>query len=562
MQRKSASSFASTLFQHNFLFSCPAPNMDETTPLLQSQTHSLPQKRLLVIFPALALVQFTSFLDATAISTSLPAIASALDLGASISLVNASFLITSTSIQLINGRVSDIFGRKAALITALSIMGAGNLWSGFSATPVKLFVARAFTGFGAGAINALVQIAIADITTLEQRGYYFGMVGMAVALGNGLGPLIGGVLTQTLGWQWAFWFVCPLCVVAVVYLMAVWPTPRSTTAENKIWDKLKLVDWAGACASLVSITLLLIPISQCGPAMSWTSPAVLSMLIAGVTLFGVFLAIEWRFAKLPLLPAQVFNYNRSTNVLLCINVLIGWIYWSNLFILPLYLQNVRGLSPAQAGVFMLPMVIAHGLTSGLTGILISMLGHYKPIIVSGAICWALAALAKMHYDQSTPMWQVVVVGVLDGIGVGCSLQPVLIGILAGSDNQDRAVLTGLRNFLRDMGGATGTTVSGAVLANVLSGQLKMKISDSLIVKLISSAFALKDLHLTDEEMEMIIQAYMKGLHAVFVIFAVLISIHLCSCLSLRDYGLKQGKVQQQKRYIEQGDTVHNGHEEQ
>lgn len=232
--------------------------MDEATPLLQSQAHSLSQRRLLVIFPALALVQFLSFLDATAISTSLPAIASALDLGASISLVGASFLITSTSIQLINGRLSDIFGRKASLITALSIMGAGNLWSGFSTTPVKLFVARAFTGFGAGAINALVQIAIADITTLEQRGYYFGMVGMAVALGNGLGPLIGGVLTQTMGWQWAFWFVCPLCVIAVLYLMAVWPTPRSMPAENRIWDKLKLVDWAGACASLVSITLLLV----------------------------------------------------------------------------------------------------------------------------------------------------------------------------------------------------------------------------------------------------------------------------------------------------------------
>lgn len=147
------------------------------------------------------------------------------------------------------------------------------------------------------------------------------------------------------------------------------------------------------------------------------------MLIAGAMLFGVFLAIEWRFAKLPLLPAQLFNYNYSTNVLICINVLIGWIYWSNLFILPLYLQNVRGLSPAKAGVLMLPMVIAHGLTSGLTGILISMLGHYKPIIVSGAICWALAALAKVHYDQSTPIWQIIVVGVFDGIGVGCSLQP-------------------------------------------------------------------------------------------------------------------------------------------
>ncbi|KAK4152719.1 major facilitator superfamily transporter [Chaetomidium leptoderma] len=543
--------------------------MDETTPLLQSQQHhSLSQRRLLVVFPALALIHFTSFLDQTAISTSLPAIASALGLGASsVSLVGASFLITSTSIQLINGRLSDIFGRKAALVAALAIMGAGNLWSGFAATGVQLFVARAFTGFGAGAINALVQIAIADITTLEQRGYYFGMVGMAVAAGNGLGPLVGGGLTQTIGWQWAFWFVCPLCVVGISYLMAVWPSSRSgsasaSAAQDRIWDKLKLVDWAGAWASLFSIALLLIPISQCGSTMSWASPAAMSMLIAGTMLFGVFLAVEWRFAKLPLLPARLFYYNRSTNILIGANILIGWIYWGNLFLLPLYLQNVRGASPAQAGVLMLPMVITHGLTSGLTGVLISMLGHYKPIIVAGAVCWALGALAKTQFDQATPIWQIVVVGVLDGIGVGCSLQPVLIGMLAGSDTEDRAVLTGLRNFVRDMGGATGTTVSGTILSNVLSGQLRGRISDRLIGQLISSPFALEDLPLTGEERDMITRAHMAGFHAAFTSFAVLTALHLFSCVWIRDYGLKQGKARQQQQEHVEEERVQSSREEQ
>lgn len=157
--------------------------------------------------------------------------------------------------------------------------------------------------------------------------------------------------------------------------------------------------------------------------MSWASPAAILMLIAGVIIFGVFLAIEWRFAQLPLLPARLFYRNRSTNILICVNVFIGWIYWGNLFVVPLYLQNVWGLRPTEAGVLMLPMVITHGLTSALTGILTSILGHYKPIIVTGAISWFLAALAKMSYDQATPSWKIVVVSVLDGIGVGCSLQP-------------------------------------------------------------------------------------------------------------------------------------------
>lgn len=397
--------------------------MDEGTPLLQNQLHYLPRHRLLVIFPALALIQFISFLDQTAIATSLPAIASAIDAGASISLVGASFLITSTSIQLINGRLSDILGRKACLVIALTIMGLGNLLSGFCTTPKELFAARAFTGFGAGAINALVQIAIADITTLDQRGYYFGIVGVAVALGNGLGPVVGGLLTDSAGWQWSFWFVCPLTTVAIIYLVLVWPSSETTIATEKVSDKLKLVDWGGAATSLAAIALLLVPISQVGSTMAWGSPVLISMLVASMVLFAAFFLIEFRLASLPMLPSHLFQYGRSTNILIFINILIGWIFWGNLFVMPLYLQNIRGFNPGKAGLFILPMLIAHGLTSALTGIIVSACGHYKHVIVTGAVCWLIAAMMKLQYNQTTPMWMFVLICLFDGIGVGCSLQP-------------------------------------------------------------------------------------------------------------------------------------------
>ncbi|KAJ5205355.1 Major facilitator superfamily domain general substrate transporter [Penicillium cf. griseofulvum] len=511
--------------------------MDESTPLLQNQNHHLPQHRLLVIFPALALIQFTSFLDQTAIATSLPAISSALNTGASISLVGASFLITSTSIQLINGRLSDIFGRKLCLATALTIMGLGNLFSGFCQTPMQLFASRAFTGLGAGAINALVQIAIADITTLEQRGYYFGIIGTAVAFGNGLGPVIGGLLTESVGWQWSFWFVCPLCAVAVIYLLLVWPSSKNTSSSEKTFDKLKLVDWPGAWLSLAAISLFLIPVSQGGSGLAWNSPILIAMLVASAVLFGTFFVVEFRWAKLPMLPKHLFGYGRSTNILILGNILIGWIFWGNLFITPLYLQNIRAYSPGQAGLFILPMVVAHGLTSALTGIIISACGRYKVVIVTGAVSWAIAAVVKLHYNQHTPMWLFMIVCVFDGVGVGCSLQPVLIGLFAGSDTKDRAVLTGLRNFIRDMGGAVGTT--GKKSHPVI--QLAPKFSPGLIAQLTSSVFALKDLNLSEEQVQMISNSYMDGIHGVFLSYSALIAVYLCACLFIEDYGLKTNK---------------------
>lgn len=121
---------------------------------------------------------------------------------------------------------------------------------------------------------------------------------------------------------------------------------------------------------------------------------------------------------------HLFKYGRSTNILLAANIFIGWVFWANLFYMPLYLQNVRGYSPAVAGSYILPMVIAHGATSGLTGILVAALGHYMPIIRTGVGLWAVAACVKtVFYDQTSPVWMIFVIGIFEGFGVGCCLQP-------------------------------------------------------------------------------------------------------------------------------------------
>ncbi|GAB1193858.1 hypothetical protein APSETT444_003093 [Aspergillus pseudonomiae] len=474
----------------------------EETPLFKDskdhQSHILPRKQLLVIFPALALIHFTSFLDQTALSTSLPAIAAGLNTGSSISWVSASFLTTSTSIQLINGRLSDIFGRKTCLLGALTIMALGNLLGGWSQTPAQLYATRALSGLGAGALNALVQIAISDITTLAQRGYYFGILGVAVALGNGLGPVVGGVLTEKASWRWAFWFVCPLAVAAATYFGLVFP---SSGMSDDVRTKLRRVDWFGVFTSMMAIVLILVP----------------SRMLTG--------------------QVRVFKYNYSTNILLFANIVIGWVFWGNLFYIPLYFQNVRGWSPGTSGSLILPMVIAHGITSGLSGLIISWTGRYKVVISTGVGMWMLAAAAKSFYTQQTALWILELGGIFEGIGVGCSFQPVMVGLLAGSDKSDRAVVTGFRNFIRDMGGSIGVTVSGAILNNVLHNDLKGRFSDALISKITSSAFASRDLNLTDEDWELISDAYMHGLRAVFSVFAVLILLFFALILCIKDYGL-------------------------
>jgi MFS family permease len=138
-------------------------------------------------------------------------------------------------------------------------MAVGNLASGYCDTAGGLYVTRGISGFGAGALNALVQISISDFTTLEERGYYFGIVGIAVGLGNGLGPLIGGALTEAAGWRWAFWFICPLALVSVIYLMLVMP---GTGRKEGVGEKVGRVDWVGVGCSMVAVVLVLVGLAS------------------------------------------------------------------------------------------------------------------------------------------------------------------------------------------------------------------------------------------------------------------------------------------------------------
>ncbi|EKG13354.1 Tetracycline resistance protein TetB/drug resistance transporter [Macrophomina phaseolina MS6] len=213
--------------------------------------------RLIVILSALAFTLFVSFVDQTSVSTALPAIAKDLNAFESISWVGTSFLIANTSFQLINGRLSDIFGRRACLLICMVILAVGDLLCGFAKSAVTLYIFRGIAGIGAGGINSLVMIIFSDLTTLKQRGKYQGLMEVNIALGNGIGPLIGGAFSQSdAGWRWTFWFVVPVtCVAGIAVFLA---TPKSAVSQGRIIDKAKMIDYPGMLLSLAGVIFLLV----------------------------------------------------------------------------------------------------------------------------------------------------------------------------------------------------------------------------------------------------------------------------------------------------------------
>ncbi|RDW74160.1 MFS general substrate transporter-61 [Coleophoma crateriformis] len=509
--------------------------VDSDAQSLSNQTNLLTTRQLMIALPALSLSLFVSFIDQTSISTSIPALSADLNAGSSTSWVGGSFLIASTAFQLINGRLSDIFGRKICLLVCLGLLATGDLLCGFATSANMLFVFRAIAGIGAGGVNSVAMIIVSDITTLESRGKYQGILGAVIALANGTGPFLGGVLVEKASWRWVFWIIPPLTVPAILIIWAFLPLKHDSGEYMK---KIGRIDFIGVILNIGAVLMILIPVSGGGLTYAWNSAFVIAMIICGGLLAVVFLLYEWKFAKIPIMPLHITLYP-SCGLLYFQNFFTGLVFFGNFFYLPIYFQSIRGYTAIESGALLLPLIIATSCSSLIAGQIMSRTGYYKLVIVAGFMIWSIGGGLKCLYHRHTPLRTLIASGIVEGIGVGFTLQPTLVAILANSRQTDRAVATGLRNFVRTIGGSTGLAVSGAILNNTLRTKLSglSFITPALLDTLSSSTYGLSSLGLTAEEKNSVLDAYMAGLEHIYLLYVCSTGLNLLISIFIRDTSL-------------------------
>lgn len=225
---------------------------------LHDQTNILPLRKLLVVFATLAVTLLVSFIDQNGISITLPTIAADLDAGATISWAGTSSLIANTTFQMLYGRFSDIFGRKAVFLSAIGLLAFADLLCGLSQNAAMFYVFRGIAGIGGGGITNLAMIIVSDVVTLEQRGKYQGILGSMVGLGNVLGPFLAAAFVERATWRAFFWMLSPLGVIVGIISYFFLP---SKPAEEDFMESAKKIDYAGSLTSSLGVILLLIPIS-------------------------------------------------------------------------------------------------------------------------------------------------------------------------------------------------------------------------------------------------------------------------------------------------------------
>lgn len=496
---------------------------DSDAESIGGQRNTLSKKRLLISIGSLSICLFVSFIDQTSVSTATPAMGDELETGTSTPWIGASFLIASTAFQLINGRLSDIFGRKNLLLICLILMALGDLACGFSQNPVQLFAFRSIAGIGGGGVNSLVMIIVSDITTLENRGKYQGMLGAIIAVANGIGPFLGGAVVESSTWRWVFWMI-PIITIPTMFM--IWFYLPLKHRSGDYVEKMKKIDYGGIFLNIASTLLVLIPFSGGGISYAWNSPFLISTITIGVVLAVLFVLYEWKIAKLPIMPLRLYKAPHCS-ALYGQTFLTGLAYFGNFFYLPLYFQSVLKYSPLASGALILPLVITSSVTSIISGQYMSRVGSYMHCILAGFVLWTLGSGLTLLFNQKTGLGPLIAILIVEGAGIGLTLQPTLVGMYANSRSEDRAVTTGLRNFIRTIGGAFGLVIAGVILSNTLRNQLTAYgTSDDTIAQLTSSTYGLDEMDLSEEEKRRILVAYMDGLYYIFIFFTV------CSGLSV------------------------------
>jgi EmrB/QacA subfamily drug resistance transporter len=414
------------------------------------------RRAVLEALSGLLLGMFVSMLAATVVSTSLPVIVHDLggDQAAFTWVVTATLLTTAISTP-IWGKLADLFDRKLLIQIALVLFVLATAAAGFSQDTGTLIAFRAVQGLGAGGLAALSQVIMADIISPRERGRYMGLFGAVMALATVGGPLLGGVITDGIGWRWNFFVAIPFAIAALVILQRTLHITRTRRGRVRI-------DYLGIVLLATSVSLLLVWITNAGDTYAWWS--IETAVMAGGALLAavLFIVVELRSSE-PLIPLSMFR-NRTFTLSVIASIATGVAMFGTSVFLSQYMQMARGATPTEAGLMTLPMIGGLLLTSILVGQLISRYGHWKPYLIAGALSLIAGSslLSTLHYD--TPFVLVSLYMFLLGAGVGMSMQNLVLIVQNTARPEEMGAASSGVTFFRSLGGTVGVSAMGAVLA--------------------------------------------------------------------------------------------------
>jgi EmrB/QacA subfamily drug resistance transporter len=402
----------------------------------------------------LCAAQFVVVLDASIVNVALPSIGKGLHFSeANLPWVVNAYVIAFGGFLLLGGRAADLLGRRRVFMAGLLVVAVASLAAGFAANQGQLIAARAAQGLGAAIIS---PSALSIVTTLfrdgAERNKALGVWGAVAGSAGAAGVLLGGILTEGLGWEWVLWVNVPVSLIALALTPGLIPESRSESATRHY-------DVAGALSVTAGLSLLAYALLDANSA-GWGSTKIVSLLALSVALIGAFVVIELR-SKAPLVPFRIFRLRTLTGANV-VGILLGASLFSMFFFVSLYMQQVLGYSPIHAGLSYLPLAVTIIVAAGLGGQLVTRFG-FKAILAAGML---LVALGLVWFSRVSVgggfISDILGPSLLAAIGLGFGFVTSTIAAVSGVEEREQGLASGLINTSQQIGAALGLAVLSTI----------------------------------------------------------------------------------------------------
>jgi EmrB/QacA subfamily drug resistance transporter len=431
---------------------------DPSSPASPPSAASLSHAEILTIISGITLAMLLAALDQTIVATALPTIGSDLNDFVNLSWVVTAYLLSSTAVTPLYGKLSDVLGRRVVLLFAIGVFMLGSLACALAPSMLALILARGLQGLGGGGLISLAQTIIADVVSPRERGRYQGYIASVFAASSIAGPVLGGVIADHLHWSLIFWINLPLGLAA--FLMTERTLRRLPRHERR-----HKVDVLGGALMIAAATTLLLALTWGGVHYPWGSAPILCLFAVALVLS---IAFVWRMrtAPEPFLPLSILA-NRVVSMSVSSVFFVAGIMIALSINVPLYFETVRLFTPSQSGLALIPQSAGVVLGATISGRAMARLTHYKlPAMIGLSIsCACLVAFALLPDHVPTALL-LVMLGLM-GVGIGTVLPVSTVAIQNAVLPHQLGTATGTSNFFRALGAAIFVAMLGAVLLGAL-----------------------------------------------------------------------------------------------
>ncbi|KAG2206515.1 hypothetical protein INT47_008532 [Mucor saturninus] len=452
--------------------------------------------------------------------------------------IMTSYMLSTSALQPLYGKLSDIFGRKSTLVAILCFFLVGSWLCGLAGSMVQLSIARAIAGLGGGGLMTMASVVIHDLIPMRDRGRYQSYVNMAQTVGTTIGAPLGGFINDYIGWRYCFYINVPPCLFILyvyIYKLENYNLAKGSNATDNLHEKLERIDFVGAGFLLVANASFVTGVSLGGNTHAWDDPLIITLLTTAITFFSIFGVFEFNWAEHPLVSRTLIKNRNVVAVCLC-NLFLCSSTMTFTYLIPQYFMGVLGYKASSAGMWVLPRTAMVAFGCWTAGRYLGATGRYKKFLVSIIALQVTAAFGTYTWALETPIPFRVLCMVAEGFCFGVVLVATMVALVADVPHSETASATSMIFLCRSFGWLSGSSVTAAILQSSFKSNLNRTITGpeaADIIEFVRTSIT-KIRTLAPEMQVVIISSLSQAIHSAFA-YGVASSV-LCfvAALFMRD----------------------------